>query len=98
MPDMNVTYGEIQDAASQLSAGQTNIDQELSHLLNVVNTLIQNGFSTDAASGAFESAYQEFTTGAKNMIQGLTQMSEYLNKAAQVFQEADQDLARFLQK
>ncbi len=96
MPDMNITYGELQHVATQLTSGQNNIDSELARLKSLVENLVANGFTTDAASGAFSSAFQEFTSGATKVIEGLSGMSSYLNKAVQVYQSADEQLAKAL--
>lgn len=96
MADMNITYGELQHVATQLTSGQGNIDSELSRLKSLVEQLVANGFTTDAASGAFQTAFSEFTSGATKVVEGLTGMSSYLNKAVQIYQSADEQLAKSL--
>lgn len=98
MPDMNLTYEQIQSAASRLNAGQSNIDGELGSLQSLVQDLVTSGFVTDVASGAFEAAFEEFSNGAQQVIAGLSQMSNYLNAAVSTFQETDSQLANALQR
>jgi WXG100 family type VII secretion target len=95
---MNITYAEMQSAATRLSNGESNIDTELAALKSLVDQLVSEGFVTDSASGAFQAAYGEFNSGASKVIAGLSQMSAYLNKAATTYQDADQSLARAIQQ
>ncbi len=93
MPDTNITYSEIQTAASQLTNGQAQIDEVLMQLQTTIDNLISNGFTTDTASGVFEGAYQEFTAGVRAVIAGLTEMSNFLNSVASAYQDMDQSIA-----
>lgn len=93
MPDTNITYAEIQSAATQLTNGQSQIDEVLLHLQTIIDNLISSGFQTDTASGVFESAYQEFTSGVRSVVAGLTEMSTFLNSVASAYQDMDQSIA-----
>jgi WXG100 family type VII secretion target len=83
----------MQSAASQLSSGEQTIQSDLSRLQSLVNNLVADGYVTDSSSKQFEASYTQFNTGATQMIQGLTGMSQYLNAAANAFQETDTQLA-----
>jgi WXG100 family type VII secretion target len=96
MPNVNVTYGEMQSAASQLKAGETQMESDLSRLKQLVDSLVASGYVTDSSSKQFEAAYTEFNSGATSMIQGLTSMGQYLDAAANAFQETDTQLAASL--
>jgi WXG100 family type VII secretion target len=93
MPDTNITYAEIQSAANQLTNGESQINETLASLQAIIENLISNGFTTDTASGVFESAYQEFTAGVRSVVSGLTEMSSFLNSVASSYQEMDQSIA-----
>lgn len=93
MPDTNITYAEIQTAASQLTNGESQINEILMSLQSTIENLISNGFTTDTASGVFESAYQEFTAGVRSVVAGLTEMSSFLNSVATSYQDMDQSIA-----
>jgi WXG100 family type VII secretion target len=93
MPNLNVTYGDMQSAASQLSSGEQTIQSDLSRLQALVNNLVASGYVTDSSSKQFEASYSQFNTGATQMIQGLTGMGQYLTAAANAFQETDTSLA-----
>ena len=93
MADTNISYAEIQAAATQLTTGESQINETLISLQSVIENLISSGFTTDTASGAFESAYQEFTAGVRSVVSGLTEMSSFLNSVASSYQEMDQSIA-----
>lgn len=96
MPNVNVTYAEMQSAASQLRAGQQQIEGDLARLKSLVDNLVASGYVTDASSKQFDASYTEFNSGATKMMQGLTGMGQYLDAAARAFQETDAQLAASL--
>lgn len=96
MPNLNVTYGDMQDAASRLVNGEQDIESKLRELKSLVDSLISGGYVTDQSSVAFGSSYQEFNDGATKTVEGLNGMSDYLNKAAEALQQTDSELAKAL--
>jgi WXG100 family type VII secretion target len=96
MPDMNVTYDDMHNAASSLSQGEENIIQMLNKLKSDIDQLVSSGYVTDKSSKAFQESYQEFNSGVTRTVSGLTGMSQYLTKAAQALQQTDTDLANSL--
>jgi len=94
MPNVNVTYQEMDDAATRLSAGQQDIESKLSDLQRLVDSLVNGGYVTDTSSRSFQGSYDEFTRGATETIRGLDGMSRYLKSAAQTFRDTDEQLAR----
>ena len=96
MANVNVTYQQMRDAASKLDNGRVEIDTMLGQLKSLVDSLVAEGYVTDSSSKSFQGSYEEFTTGAKTTIGGLEGMSQYLNKAAQTFEDADSSLASAL--
>lgn len=93
MANMNVTYEELRSQANQLRLGQQTITETLTTLQTQVNNLVTSGFQTDAASGAFQSSYEQFTAGATQAIEGLEGMASFLEQAAQTLQDVDSQLA-----
>jgi WXG100 family type VII secretion target len=93
MPNLNVTYADMQSAASQLKAGEQQISGDLARLKQLIDNLVASGYVTDSSSRRFEASYAEFNTGATKMIQGLTGMGQYLDTAARSYQETDAQLA-----
>jgi WXG100 family type VII secretion target len=96
MANVNVTYQQMQDAASRLTNGRQEIDSMLGQLKSQIDQLVADGYVTDRSSKQFQSSYEEFNTGARNMIEGLDGMGKYLQTAAQTFQDADTQLASAL--
>lgn len=94
MANMNVTYGEMTDAAGRLTTGKDDITAKLHELQSLVNNLVQGGFVTDAASGAFHSSYEQFTKGTTEAVNGLDGMSSFLNRAATALENVDSELAK----
>lgn len=98
MPNMNVTYQDMHDAASRLGQGEDDINSKLTQLKSLVDSLVSGGYVTDKSSVAFNNSYQEFNDGATKTISGLSGMAQYLNKAAQALEQTDSDLANSLKK
>ena len=96
VPNVNVTYADMQSAANQLKAGEAQIEGDLARLKQLVDNLVAGGYVTDSSSRQFEASYAEFSAGATKMIQGLTGMGQYLDAAARAFQETDSQLAAAL--
>ena len=93
VPNVNVTYADMQSAANQLKAGEQQIEGDLARLKQLVGNLVASGYVTDSSSRQFEASYAEFSAGATKMIQGLMGMGQYLDSAARAFQETDAQLA-----
>jgi WXG100 family type VII secretion target len=98
VPNVNVTYADMQSAAKQLQSGEATIEGDLSKLKKLVDNLVAGGYVTDTSSKQFEASYTEFNTGATKMIQGLNGMGQYLDAAAKAFHETDTQLAHALKK
>jgi WXG100 family type VII secretion target len=94
--NVNVTYLELEGAAARLATGQGELEDKLTVLKSMVDDLISQGFQTDRASGAFATAYDDFTTGAKTTIGGIEQMCAFLRRAAENFTSTDESLASSL--
>jgi WXG100 family type VII secretion target len=98
VPNVNVTYAEMQSAARQLQAGEQTIESDLAKLKRLVDNLVAGGYVTDASSKQFEASYTQFNTGATKMIQGLNGMGQYLDAAVKAFTETDTQLAASLKQ
>lgn len=96
MPNVNVTYADMQSAANQLRAGENQIEGDLAKLKKLVDNLVASGYVTDASSKQFDTSYTQFNTGATKMIEGLNGMGQYLDAAAKAFNETDTQLASAL--
>lgn len=78
MADVSVGYDGLNRAATSLQTGQGEINDKLQSLKSMVDQLVASEFRTQLASGTFLESYQQWTTGAQNMIQGLEGMASYL--------------------
>ncbi|HEY7262384.1 MAG TPA: WXG100 family type VII secretion target [Trebonia sp.] len=96
MPNVNVTYADMQSAANQLRAGEAQIEGDLAKLKKLIDNLVAAGYVTDSSSQQFEASYTEFNQGAVKMIQGLNGMGQFLDAAAKAFHETDTQLASAL--
>jgi len=91
-----VTYADMQSAANQLRAGESQIEGDLAKLKKLIDNLVAAGYVTDTSSQQFEASYTEFNQGAVKMIQGLNGMGQFLDAAAKAFHETDTQLASAL--
>lgn len=94
MPNMNVSYSDLLNEANALLQGKEEINQQLSHLRTRIANLVSSGFVTDAASGAYNQAYEQFNMGATQTIGALDQLAANLQTVANTLQETDAQLAQ----
>lgn len=92
MANLNVTYSEMTDAAGRLNLGKEELLTKLNDLQRMVNTLVETGFVTDSASGAFQVSFDSFTQGATLTVNGLDGMVSFLNSAAEALANVDTEL------
>ncbi|SDS83823.1 WXG100 family type VII secretion target [Paraoerskovia marina] len=93
MANMNVTYEEMRTQATQLRTGQQELLDTLTSLQTQVGNLVASGFVTDQASGAFQTSYEEFTSGTQQAVNGIEGMAQFLDQAAQTLEDVDTQLA-----
>lgn len=98
MPNMNLTYHDISTASGQLKTGENTIHGDLGNLQKIIDGLVAHGFQTDQASGAFHDSYTQFTSGATNVISGLTGMAKYLDAVVTTMQQTDDSLAKAIRQ
>jgi WXG100 family type VII secretion target len=98
MPNVSLTYSEIETLASQLRAGEDRITTDLSTLRSLVQQLVDSGFVTEYASPQFNETYQGFTSNATKMIEELKVLAQYLDTAVRTFREVDEQLRRAAQQ
>lgn len=93
MADINVGYEGLQQTVTQLRNGKEEIKRQLDQFKSQVDQLTSGEFKTQVASQKFNESYTQFTTGAKNTIEGITEIEQYLNNVIQQHQQLDQSLA-----
>ena len=94
MANVHVDYQELQRTSSQLKSGQQDVEGQLARLKSMIDNLVSSGFVTDQASGKFQQSYEQWNSGAKNVIQGLQGMSSFLEKAIAQHQQLDSELSK----
>lgn len=97
MANLNVTYQDLHDTATRLLAGKEDMHQKLTELSNLINTLTTNGFQAEHTSGKYQGAFESFTNGTRTAIDGLDDLSRFLNDAATALQQTDEGLAAAIQ-
>jgi WXG100 family type VII secretion target len=90
--NVSLEYSEIEAVASQLRAGQEQIQGELGRLQAAVDNLVSQGFVTQVASERYHASYMEFTSGTTKVIEGLTGLAQWLHTVATTFEETDRQL------
>ncbi|WP_194912030.1 WXG100 family type VII secretion target [Catenulispora rubra] len=93
MADINVTYGEMRQAAGQLTNFENQAGDVLKQAQAMITNLVNGGFVTAQASKAFDESYGNFTKGATQMLSGMTGMCDYLKQAADQMEHMDTSLA-----
>lgn len=93
MANINVSYAEMEQAGTQLGTGRDEITQKLQQMQQLINTLVGSGFVTDQASGKFNEAYTEYTTGANTVIAKLTEIQTFLTQTAAAMRDMDAQIA-----
>lgn len=94
MANVHVDYQALQTSANQLRTGQQEIETQLGRLKSLIDNLVASGFVTDQASGKFQQSYEQWNSGAKNVIAGLEGMSNYLRQAIAQHQQLDSQLSQ----
>lgn len=94
MTDVSVGYGGMESAASQLRSSQEEMSSQLQQLQSLISGLTDGEFRTQLASPRFQESYQQWTSGAQNMIEGLEGMASFLDQAVSGFEQLDTDLSQ----
>ncbi|MDQ2706945.1 MAG: WXG100 family type VII secretion target [Actinomycetota bacterium] len=91
---VHVDYDQLQSSASQLQNGKTEMEAQLSKLKAMIENLVGSGFRTDLASGKFRESYEQWNSGATNVMQGLEGMTGFLKSAIAQHQQLDSQLSQ----
>ncbi|MGH3806757.1 MAG: WXG100 family type VII secretion target [Pseudonocardiaceae bacterium] len=94
MANVHVDYQQLQASASQLQNGKQDMEAQLGRLNTTIRNLVGSGFATDLASGKFGQSYEQWSNGAKNVLDGLEGMTSFLKNAIAQHQQLDQQLSQ----
>ncbi|GAA2906130.1 uncharacterized protein YukE [Microbacterium keratanolyticum] len=93
MADFGASYAEMEQVASSLSQARDDIQGQLELLKGQVDTLLGEDFKTQHASGKFGEGYSDLTSGLKEAVEGINDMSESLLGMMRAIQDLDSQLA-----
>lgn len=93
MANITVSYTEMQQAAKDLGTGRDEITTKLKGLQTKITSLVASGFVTDRASARFETAFTEYSTGARTVIEKLAEIEAFLIQTAKAMAELDTQIA-----
>jgi len=94
MANVHVDYQQLQTSATQLQSAQQDVEGQLTRLKSMIDNLVASGFVTDLASGRFQQSYEQWNTGARNVMAGLEGMSTFLKQAVQQHEQLDSQLSQ----
>ncbi|MGQ0777445.1 MAG: WXG100 family type VII secretion target [Pseudonocardiales bacterium] len=94
MANVHVDYQQLQSSASQLQSGKQEIEAQLGRLKSMIDNLVSSGFVTDRASGKFQQSYEQWNSGAKNVIAGPEGMTGFLKNAISQHEQLDSQLSQ----
>lgn len=93
MAEIQVSYEEMKASAQRLDRERDEITTKLQGLDQMIEQLVQGAFKTQTASPKFRESFAQWHSGARNAIEGMQGMSQFLNKAVEAHQQLDQSLA-----
>lgn len=98
MPDVSLSYAEMQQVKGVFEQNAQQMEDALRNLMKLVNQLTSGPFKTDKASPAFIQAYTNIDKGGQQVMQGIQGLGKFLGAAVQGAQQLDQQLAQQLAK
>ncbi|KAM9863467.1 WXG100 family type VII secretion target [Leucobacter sp. BZR 635] len=93
MANVNISYAEMETAASQLGIGRDEITTKLQQLQRQIQALVASGFVTDNASKRLDAAYSEYTASANLVIDRLSEIQQFITQTAAAHRSMDDEIA-----
>ncbi|HYR63718.1 MAG TPA: WXG100 family type VII secretion target [Actinomycetota bacterium] len=93
MPAIKVTSEQLQSVSSQLASGSQEVSQQLDTMRARVQGLVDADWN-GAASDSFHELYIKWNGGAMQVKEALDGISQMLAKAAQTYQQTEDQLAQ----
>lgn len=91
--DFGATYSEMEGAANRLRDGRSSISDTLKELQAIIDELVEDGFKTEVASGAYSQAYSDLTTSLDDASNAVDDMATALDAMAEKIKTQDADMA-----
>lgn len=96
MSSLKVSYEDLATQSRALRDGQAEAEAILNKLRGQISALVNEGFVTQKASGAFDATFQEFTRGATQTLEALNGLAGFLDKSVEALASTDEQLASAL--
>lgn len=91
MSEIKLRADEARDMASHIKSEASAALDQMNSLRDYLSNL-SNSFTGQAAT-AFDNTFQDWKTGADQMLQGLEDLGEFLNQAATAIEDTDTQIA-----
>ena len=86
---VHVEHAAMAAQAQRLASTRAELDSTLASIQSQIQELVSGGFVTESASTSFASAQDRWNTAARNCVQELELMAQYLTKTSDAFAEVD---------
>ncbi|MPZ93855.1 MAG: hypothetical protein GEU96_02840 [Propionibacteriales bacterium] len=93
MSSMKLELSEMTNLANQLKSTHQDLLNQMDQMKSKVQATTDNEFITPSSSGAFNTSYEQFTTGTKTALDGMEGMATWLEGAVEGFTGLDDSLA-----
>jgi WXG100 family type VII secretion target len=90
MDGVHVEHSALHAQAQRLNQARTDLEAQLQQIQGQIHELVANGFVTQSASASFAEVHDRWNTAARNVINELDVMGQYLGRASAAFKEVDQ--------
>ena len=91
MSEIKLRADEARDVASHIKTESSTAKDQMQSLRDYLGNL-SDSFTGQAAT-AFDSTFNEWKSGADQMLDGLEQLGEFLNQAANTIEDTDSQIA-----
>ncbi|MFG1696786.1 WXG100 family type VII secretion target [Nonomuraea sp. NPDC049309] len=89
----HLSFPQVESGANRLSKEKEDIETRLTQLKAMIDQLVSSDFVTERASGRFQQDYDQWNNGARQVMQGLEGMSQFLKTAIAKHRELDASLS-----
>ena len=96
MSKIQIDYDAVTATKTTLESGKKSIETTVATMQRLVEGLVTSGFETDLASVKFMDSFTEFEGHAKDILEGVGGLAEFLGGVVEAFSSSDSDLAASL--
>jgi WXG100 family type VII secretion target len=88
---VHVDHAAMAAQAQRLAATRAELDATLQAVQAQIHDLVSGGFVTESASTSFATAQERWNTAARNCVEELDHMAQYLTKTSDAFAQTDSE-------